>query len=303
MSKSNGIKKSQIDEIVEKLRSEELPADNKLDIISERLTKLFIENTSERTVLGIDVYRYSQYGRLAQAIIPHVLHSILKLTVENLIEHEEAFFSKESAPKLEKDYIDTGDGGYLIFEKPLQALLFLIYFQANLLVYNTSNIWPELTYITRALSVRYCLTLHGLYKYESTWYGPAIINNARILASDKLNRLLIDSNVKDWFDLNTNGIETLAVLSLEDFKTSEDLKSLLLAGEGKKSLVFPQKSSPINIIRNVNQSQIGQVSIKDDLLAVYNLHIQCYLNYTKSPEIGKNVITIGNLNTQGIGVI
>jgi len=77
----------------------------------------------------------------------------------------------------------------------------------------------------------------------------------------------------------------------------------LLAGEGKKSLVFPQKSSPINIIRNVNQSQIGQVSIKDDLLAVYNLHIQCYLNYTKSPEIGKNVITIGNLNTQGIGVI
>ena len=299
----NNITKNQIDELVEKLRSEEVPADSKLDIIVDRLAKLFKESPPQRTVLGIDVYRYSKYGRLEQAIIPHVLHSILLLTVDNLIEHEEAFFSKENAPDLGNDYIDTGDGGFLIFERPLFALLFLIYFQANLLVYNTSNIWPELSYLTKALSVRYCLTIHGLYKYESTWYGPAIINNARILAADKLNRLLIDSNVKDWFDLNTNGIETLAVLSLEDFKLTENLKGLLLSGQGKKSLIFPSKSSPMNIIRNVNQSQIGQVNIKDDLLSVYNLHIQCFLNYTKSPEIGKNVITIGNLNTQGIGLI
>ena len=271
--------------------------------MKESLESLLRTSARQRTVLGIDVYRYSKYPRLPQAIIPHVLRSILLLTVEDLIKHEEALFSGSAAPNLDRDYIDTGDGGFIVFEQPLRALLFLLYFQANMRVYNCANVWPELTYITGALSARYCLTLQYLYRYESNWYGPAIINNARILSADKLNRLLVDANVKEWFDLNTNGIETLAVLGLEDLKRNKKLKQVLAGSASEKSVVFPKKAAPMNMIRNINLSQIGQIDVKDDVIAIHNLHIQYYLNYLRAPDISKNIVTIGNLNTQGIGTI
>jgi hypothetical protein len=297
------ITKQRIEEIIARVRDSKMPGSQSLDSVASEIGMLISKASELKTVLGIDIYRYSKIEYYGQAVVPHVMRSILTLTAEHLLENESAFYPGKSGIDLEKDFLDTGDGGFLIFKDPMRALLFLIYFQANMQLYNNANLWPELIAMTKSLSIRYCLTMQNLYIYQKGWYGPAIINNARILAADKLNRLLIDQKTKEWFDMNTNGIETLAILGLLDFKKGAQLSKLFPKAEERGSLLFPKESRTDATFRAINLSHIGEVDIKSDKFSVHNLHLQCQLIFKKAAEIEKNVITIGNLNTSGIGII
>lgn len=58
--------------------------------------------------------------------------------------------------------------------------------------------------------------------FFSNFYGSAIINCARIISKDRLNRCLIDAETNKWFLHNTNGIETLTCLPFEGAKKRID---------------------------------------------------------------------------------
>ena len=85
----------------------------------------------KKAVLGVDVYRYSKYRKYAQTLIPYVLHRLYEDTVTDLTRYEQSFFADLSLKSFKSHFIDTGDGGFIIFDTPFHALFFAVYFALN----------------------------------------------------------------------------------------------------------------------------------------------------------------------------
>lgn len=249
-----------------------------------------------KAVLGIDIYQYSQYQTLPQMLIPHLFKQLYNDTVHNCLMFEPFIFKNTDKQLLLDNFIDTGDGGFQIFENPFQAITFAIYFQANVSRYNsihenTQNIFEIIDEIT----LRYSLAYDSVYSFEKNHYGPSIINCARIMSKDKLNRFLIDENTKKWFSKEFNGIENLPFLEIqEDFKhigilnTDDD--------EVIDSIIFNKDDCKIY---NVDLMKIGEIKSKLDILSIYNLRLQT-LMFSPSSKYKKHAVTLGNLNSNGL---
>lgn len=274
-----------IDEIIQKFKT------NTKDI-SKELDKY----VTKRAILGLDIYRYSQYAKLPQILIPHLFKYLYNVTVDNCINQEPSIFKNYTKESLEDCFIDTGDGGFQIFETPFEATIFAIYFQANVVRYNSNyESTKELNDIIGDITLRYTLTYDDIYSYENNHYGSGIINCARILSKDKLNRFLIDENVKEWFIKHINTIENLAFLDLKEEHTHFDFINISSEFE---SIIFGEE---IPKIKNIDLMKIGEVKSKMDTLSIYNLHIQT-LMYTTNTGFNKLVITLGNLNSLGLNI-
>lgn len=252
-----------------------------------------------KAVLGFDIYRYSRYPLLEQTLIPHLFKELYKITIDNCIKHEPFIFQNIEKENFSENFIDTGDGGFQIFDDPFQAIVFSIYFQANTKRYN-SGVFPEnLQKIIGDITLRYCLTHDTIYCYENNFYGSAIINNARIMAKDKLNRFLVDDNTVAWFSQEFNGIENLQTINFEDdfskiniFKTiKKDLKIK------EQTVLFDNKKSKI---LKVDVLRIGEIKSKLDILSVHSLHIQTLMIARTKSGFNKFTISVGNLNSTGI---
>ncbi|HEY5589895.1 MAG TPA: hypothetical protein VIK55_02645 [Paludibacter sp.] len=261
--------------------------DNKMTLHND-----FIET---KTVLGIDIYKYSEYPPEIQTYIPVLFNELYKLTTGTCIKKENFIFQKygDTIEHFKSHFISTGDGGFQIFDNPLQALTFVIYFQAYVRRLNsksyTSKIMINLCNIIGKIELRYTISTDKIYSYDNNFYGPAIINNARILAKDHLNRLLLDSSSLDWFDLNINTVENLLVFAKNDLMKSDYFADYDIK---KESLLFDENIH----FTSVDILKIGNISSKNTILDVYNLKIQVRLEVLNKTF----VITIGNLNTQGI---
>lgn len=249
-----------------------------------------------KAVLGIDIYRYSQYPNIPQMLIPYLFKTLYADTLANCITHEPFIFKGLTTKILSQQFIDTGDGGFQIFDNPLQAIIFAIYFQANTSRYNSIHKPLESLFeIVDEITLRYSLTFDNVFSFENNYFGPSIINCARIMSKDTLNRFLIDENTKKWFSKELNGIESLQVLEIE--KDCEEI-SVLKKGSTKqiKSVVF--KDSKCKILK-VDLMKIGEIKSKMDILSIYNLNIQT-LMYSPSSRFKKHTINLGNLNSNGL---
>jgi len=182
------------------------------------LEKVLTEHYTTKSVLGIDLYQYSKYSKNAQTIIPYLIHLIYDDTVYDLNRYETTFFYDYDQAKFRESFVDTGDGGFILFDTPFHALFFAVYFAFNVLRYNTKKLRSEIYDVIGPISLRYALTQDDIFQFDSNWYGPAITTCARILSRDRLNRFLIDESVKTWFDLHMNGIETMVCLGLNNLK-------------------------------------------------------------------------------------
>jgi len=165
----------------------------------------------EVTVFGFDTYKYSELPEKKQVFIPVLLGAIRKdawdLTVSNFGFLFQKYYSLETGqPDRVPNEIDTGDGGFVFFDSPVQAVCYLISISALLRLYNAHTFLPELRSHLGSVDIRYTITHGNVYTYKGKFYGSAIINNARILSRDKLNRLLVDKNVVEWFLRNLIGI-------------------------------------------------------------------------------------------------
>lgn len=270
-------------------------------IFSAGEVKLHNECLETKTVLGIDIYKYSEYQSDIQEYVPVLFNSLYRITVDHIVHHEEFIFQKYGVEYdfFKQHFISTGDGGFQIFDNPLQALVFAAYFQMNVRRFNSGssdiNLNINLCNIIGRIELRYAITTEKIFAYDNNFYGQAIINCARILAKDQLNRLLSDFASLDWFDKNINTMENLLVIQKADFmKTNYFTKY----DDRKSSLLFDK--GPKQIIKTVDVLKIGAIKSKNTILDIYNLRIQFGLSVTDMVGYNRFVVTLGNLNTHGI---
>jgi hypothetical protein len=262
------------------------------------------KNINERSVLGIDIYQYSTYGEFEQTLIPFIFKSLFASTIELCLKNHKYIFQEYDTKRINRNFISTGDGGFLIFSTPLHALLFAANFALILRVYNAYHYFPKLRNIIGGMSVRYAITHDKIYSFENNFYGRAIINCARILQRDSLNRCLIDENVHRWFTLNMEGIENLQVISIDEIANiyyfQEFDQSFL---KTSKDEIFGAESTRRDGIINSDILKIGKIMSKETELSIYNLHLQISLRLRNDDDPSQEklvTVSLGNLNTSGI---
>jgi len=302
----------EFDQILEILREYDTESTyEKVNIIPES-TELYnkisdyidTDSFTKRAVLGIDIYRYGMYKHLEQTLIPSVFKILFEKTIRLCVEWNQYVFQNYDKKAIERSFISTGDGGFLILETPLHAVLFAINFEMVVRSYNSFHLFPRLRKIIGSISLRYAITFDTLFHFDKNYYGTAIINNARILNKDNLNRCLLDESTFNWFLINIDGIENLQVYTIHDIANVYDFQNYdskyLEEGENE---IIPKNKSRYDGIINSDILKIGQIQSKEVFLNIYNLHLQVSMNIrSDAAEDKKRLITIslGNLNTSGI---
>jgi hypothetical protein len=183
-------------------------------------------------------------------------------------------------------------------------LLFASNFAVVLRAYNAYHYYPRLRRIIGGINMRYAITYDKVYTFSNNYYGRAIINNARILIKDDLNRCLIDEHVHSWFTTNLDGVENLQIATLDDianiYEFSKDYdKSYLEEGDE----LFEKEPSRRYGIINSDILKIGNIQSKDTSISVYNLHLQVTIKLVNDDDISQTrliTVSLGNLNTTGI---
>lgn len=264
-----------------------------------------VDQLPEKAVLGIDIYKYSSYHDLEQALVPFIFRKIFHESISLALRTQEFLFQNETRKRIEKDFISTGDGGFLIFDTPLHALVFACQFELMVRAYNAYHFYPKLREITGEINLRYAITYDKVFAFDHNHYGRAIINNARILSKDSLNRCLIEQNTYVWFMRNMAGIENLQMITLNDiarikaFKHGYDTQKI----KNGRNTMFPDSYRRDTGIINADLLKIGNIKSKNTDLNIYNLHLQVHLALSASDDKSKRqriTISLGNLNTTGI---
>lgn len=265
-------------------------------------SKINYENMPSKTVLGIDIYQYSQFEPLKQSLVPFLFNLIYRET-EEICKRHSGFIFQTYPSRFKDHFISTGDGGFQIFDTPLHAITFAIQFELVVRYYNSFHFYPKLRKVIGHLNLRYALTHDKIYSFDNNFFGPSIINNHRILSKDTLNRVLLDENTFYWFMLNMNGVENLQFISLKDINKLKDFKDYNLDKQSDYENIFPLETDfEFKNIISVDLQKIGNITSKATSLSIYNLHMQ-YLGGLHNTEKDKSeiiTISLGNLNTQGI---
>jgi hypothetical protein len=309
---SKKIKKLDLDQIIALLREYDTESiyekvniiPDSEDLYEQMSNYINLKSFSKVAVLGIDIYRYGNYPHLEQTLIPSLFKIMFDKTIRLCLENNQFVFQYYSTESIEKAFISTGDGGFLIFDTPLHAMFFAINFEMVVRAYNAYHLFPKLRNIIGSISLRYAITRDTIFQLMNNYYGTAIINNARILEKDTLNRCLIDQNTYEWFMANIDGIENLQVISIEQIANiyeflTYDRKHI---EDGLNEIINKDVSRYSGII-NSDISKVGQILSKETMLNIYNLHLQVTMRIFADDKIeSKRTITIslGNLNTSGI---
>jgi hypothetical protein len=257
---------------------------------------------NRKSVLGIDIYKYSSFEEFEQSLIPCLFKMLFTSTIDRCFTEHKFFFQNYTKHEIEENFISTGDGGFVIFDLPMQSLLFACNFATVLRTYNAFHFYPKLRKIIGGISLRYAITYDKLYFFDNNHYGRAIINNARILNKDSLNRCLIDQNTYNWFTVNIDGLENLQILTIDeasnifDFQGNYDYSVLEEHEDG-----FFKKEVNRNIgIINSDILKIGEIKSKEANIPVYNLHLQV-ASIWKAESLSRTLtISLGNLNTSNL---
>jgi hypothetical protein len=273
-------------------------------LLEAMTTAIHPKSLQNRAVLGIDVYRYSQMDELSQSLVPFVFRRLYLEAAEHCRKSCPYLFH-ETDDELLSHFIDTGDGGFQLFDTPLQALCFALRFEVELRTFNTHTLYPRLRGLFEDdLTVRYAITYQGVFGFQGNYYGPAIITNSRIIARDKLNRCLVDRGTFDWFMTNTRGIENLETIGLKDLMCLPDFREYDVS-LAKKGGMFPVVGG-IGLTshwKDIDILRIGEIHVKNGSLSVYSLHVHYLQTYQdeKDKEIQQTfTVTLGNLYTSGV---
>ena len=242
-----------------------------------------------KSVLGLDIYKYSEYNDEKQPLIPLIFDTILDHAIKNATEDDPVLFKNMA---IRNNFISTGDGGFIIFPTPLHALMFNMYFFTVLHVFNCGHFSPRFSRFMGEITIRSTITYDKIFNYENNWYGKAIIKNARILHKDNLNRFIIDKETYTYFMRNFNGIESLQVI---DNKILEKV----INADGK--IESSALNGNLGIIKNIHVQKIQDILAKSTQLNIYNVEIQL-LSIVKINEQStlSYIFTLGNTNIGNI---
>ncbi len=274
------------------------------DLYHEMEKYVNLKNFPRFSVLGIDIYRYGLYKHLEQTMIPALFKILFDKTIRLCLENNQFVFQHYTKEKIQKSFISTGDGGFLIFDTPLHALFFAINFEVMVRAFNSYHHYPKLRKVIGSISLRYAITYDTIFHFENNFYGSAIINNARILEKDSLNRCLLDQRTYEWFLTNIDGIENLQTYTIHDIAniyeyTKYDKKYIK---SGENDIINTRLSRYTGII-NSDILRIGQFQSKEVIMNIFNLHLQItlYASSDDKKETKRRItVSLGNLNTSGI---
>lgn len=263
-----------------------------------------LRSFARRSVLGIDIYRYGLYKHLEQVLIPPLFKILFEKAIRLCLENNQFIFQKYTKEKIENSFISTGDGGFVIFDTPMHSLFFAINFEMVVRAYNSYHLFPKLRNIIGSISLRYAISYDTIFHFDDNYYGSAIINNARILDKDTLNRCLIDQQAYDWFLISIDGLENLQILTLHEIANIYDFLDYErnLITEGENEIIDNNPSRRTGII-NSDVLKVGHIQSKQTMINIYNLHLQITARiYSDRKVESKRIITVslGNLNTSGI---
>ncbi len=261
------------------------------------------ERSQDCAILGIDIYKYSKYDADKQNYIPFLFKFLYKKSIKDCLATQRYLFQNYTESGVLENLISLGDGGFQIFQTPLHCLIFALYFEASLRAYNSYSYFPKLRNFIGEITVRYAISYDKIFKFENNYFGPAIINTARIISKDKLNRFLLDQNTYEWFLAKTNGIESLRIISLERLSQVSDFVSYEWNKIRDKNIIFLDKNKSSSFV-SINISKLRPVEAKESMFDVYSLHIQVELTFCDTNQINNKpmVVTLGNLNTEGINI-
>lgn len=276
------------------------------DLFEELNAYVDYDNIPHKSVLGIDIYQYSTgYSVLEQSLIPFLFRRFMETAIEQCFVNHRYIFQKYDKKRINDHFISTGDGGFFIFDTPLHSLLFAINFAIVLRVYNAFHFYPKLRRIIGSINLRYAVTYDNIYKFGDNYFGRAIINNARILQRDNLNRCLFDQNVNKWFLVNLGGIENLQVITMTEISNIEEFLN-----DYDCSILDDYPDEIFGIIEkrtygiiNSDILKIGFIQSKSTELNIYLLHLQVALKLINDDDPDQTkvfTISLGNLNTTGI---
>lgn len=269
--------------------------------ILEGLDRAFKGKELTRTVLGIDIYQYSAYASREQRIIPPLFRYLYESAAKALGSQESFLFRQEI---LSEHFISTGDGGFQIMSTPLHAIVFAMYLQARVAAFNGYLLMPRLRRIVGSLRLRYAITTDTVFRFYGNYFGAALINNARIMSRDSLDRLLVDAPSVEWFQRTLGSVESLALLDRQRVATLQPFKTYESSPFGDSVFPDSELKGDERSIRAVHIQHVGRITAKQATLDVYNLHLQVLIRRgSKDAPVGPTVvISLGNLNTSGIGV-
>lgn len=274
------------------------------DLFEELREYVNLRDIGRKSVLGIDIYRYSLYGEFEQTLIPFLFKRFLQTATELCLRNHRFLFQHYTADDFKNNFISTGDGGFIIFDTPVHSLVFAINIAIILRTYNAFHFYPKLRKIIGGMSLRYAITYDKVYSFDENFFGRAIINNARILMKDTLNRCLIDQNVHTWFTVNIEGLENLQIITMRDianiYDFQRDYDEEFLKEEDQ---IFVNDQTRRKGIINSDVLKIGKINLKDTELSIYNLHLQVSLKLSNDDDPNQEkviTISLGNLNTSGI---
>jgi len=265
----------------------------------EKFSINHFKTESDKAILGLDIYQYSEFDDGRQPLIPFLFDILLEKGFTYSKKVEPSLFPDQADEKdqtdekkfinFKKKIISTGDGGFIIFSSPIKALVFNLYFFTALHMYNSGHLNSKLHQYVGDITIRSALTYDKVFNYEHNWYGKGIIKNARILNKDTLNRFIIDKETYKYFMETFYGIETLSIVKPEDFKKAIDIK-----GEFK-SLVFGGGERK-DMLKNIHIQKINDVLAKSTKLIIYNIEIQFCAEIDQKPFI----FTLGNSNVTDV---
>lgn len=264
------------------------------------------KSLTKQAVLGIDVYRYSQFDPLPQSLVPFVVRLLYSEACRHLRTACPYLFHDADEKKFREYFIDTGDGGFQLLDTPVHALVLALEFETMLRTFNSFRFYPRLRKLFDTdLTVRYAITYDGVFAFENNHYGPSIINNSRIIGRDKLNRCLIDQGTFDWFTRNTRGIENLGSIGLQDLHRLPDFEGYDASLAEEKGPMFPPEGGFQSWTRwkDIDVLKIDDISVKNRRLPVYSLHVHFMSSLMDEKDHTKSetfTVTLGNLNTSGI---
>lgn len=284
------------------------PTDSFEKVISEYLN---VSEMQSWTILGIDIYRYSQYPSLPQALVPLWFYRIYSGAL-SFLEDECPIFDKKINGDLREHFISTGDGGFQILPTPLHAIKLLCILQLMIDRYNGGRLYPHLHSTLNNISLRYCIAQGPVFRVNHThyhnFYGPAIIDCARILSKDKLNRVLIDDKTYEWFMKSIAGVENLSLETWDRLAGLPDLHQYNLQKLDplilQKSILceMSEKSNPNpDRIIDCNCMKLSSVKAKENTFNIYNLYLKLQVNEIIRLNVEKPlIVAVGNLNVAGI---
>lgn len=255
-----------------------------------------------KAILGIDIYKYSSYEEFAQTLVPCMFKLLFRETIDRCFKDHAFLFQKYTKTEFEENFISTGDGGYVIFDNPLHALVFASNFAIVLRTYNSFHLYPKLRKIVGGASVRYAITYDKLYYFDKSHYGRAIINNARILSKDTLNRCIIDQNVYDWFTINIDGMENLQLITIDEIANIYEIQGSYdtqILDEHEDAIFGRNISREFGII-NSDVLKIGEIHSKEANISVYNIHLQIVSRWERGDSERMITVSLGNLNTTSL---